>query len=230
MTSNVEHPDGGRLQLLGQADRIWRRVGVRRGDRLAMLDDLNGELVAARDDGGSTTDVVGIDEVATLREWAAARDSSGRALRLHVIVPAALAGLLVAFGTVLLLLIWATVTHDVELPTPILLTLYGTSGVIALVLADVAVWMVLWSGGDPRARRTAWCLAWTLPAGAVLAIGAGVGVARLYHFRQPEISFPLSVVAVLTVMSFAVAAGRFWATRRPTQNVKTVSSSTRVPA
>jgi len=215
MSSNVDQRAGEtRSEVMDLAERVWRRVGVRHCDRRVMLAELAGEISVAQDNGGTIDEILGTDRAATLREWADARDSSGRALRLVVIVPAALAGLLVAFGTVLLLLTWATVTHDVELPMPILLTLYGTSGVIALVLAGAAVWMVLRGSGDPRARRTVKCLALCLPVGAVVAIGAGVGVARLLHFRRPEISFPLVILVVLVVMSAAVGTGRHWATKR----------------
>lgn len=229
MSSSVEHrPAGNKIGALEQAERVWRQIGVRRGDRRSMLADLDAEIVAAQDGGGDVDDVLGADRAATLREWADASDTSGRALRLPLILPAALAGVLVAFGTVLLLLIWATVTRNVELPMPILLTLYGTSAVIALVLADVAVWLVLRRGGDPRATRTARYLTATLPIGALAALGAGVGVARLFHFNDPEISFPLCVIAVLAVMAGAVAAGRFWATRRPAGRVEYASTQTPV--
>ncbi len=214
ITARVGGTAGTADDVAEVAERIWRRVGVRRADRRVMLADLAGEVAAAREDGGTIDDVLGADPAATLREWADARDASGKALRLVVIVPAALAGLLVAFGTVLLLLIWATVTQNVELPMPIILTLYGTSGVIALVLAGAAVWLALRASSDPRAVRTVRYLAVCLPAGAVLAIGAGVGVARLYHFRRPEISFPLVVLVVLVVISASVGAARFWATKR----------------
>lgn len=219
-----------RIDALEQAERVWRRIGVRRGDRRSMVVDLDAEIVAVQDGGGNVGDVLGGDRAATLREWADASDSSGRALRLVLILPAALTGVLVAFGAVLLLLIWATVARNVELPTPILLTLYGSSGVIALVLADVAVWLALRRSGDPRAVPTARRLAVTLPVGALAAIGAGVGVARLFHFRHPEISFPLYVVAVLAVMSGAVAAGRYWATRRRTDQPEPVSVDARIAA
>ena len=217
MTSHITARGGGAQlpdDVTDIAERIWRRIGVPRVDRRVMLADLAGEVAVAQEAGGTTDDVLGGDPAATLREWADARDTSGKALRLAVIVPAALAGLLVAFGTVLLLLIWATVTRNVELPMPILLTLYGTSGVIALVLAGAAVWMVLRTSGDPRARQTVRYLVVCLPAGAVLAIGAGVGVARLFHLGRPEVSFPLVVLVVLVVMSAAVGAARFWATKR----------------
>ncbi len=230
MTSSVEHrPGDSRFDVLDQAERIWRQVGVRRGDRRSMAADLDAEIVAAQDDGGDVDDVLGGDRAATLREWADASDTSGRALRLPLILPAALAGVLVAFGTVLLLLIWATVTRNVELPEPILLTLYGTSAVIALVLADVAVWLVLRHNGDPRATRTARCLVGTLPVGALAATGAGVGVAALFHFDHPEVSFPLCVVAALVVMSGAVALSRYWATRRRAGKPKSVNISGQIP-
>ena len=229
MSSSVEHrPAGNKIGALEQAEQVWRQIGVRRGDRRSMLADLDAEIGAAQDGGGDVDDVLGGDRAATLREWADASDASGRALRLPLILPAALAGVLVAFGTVLLLLIWATVTRNVELPMPILLTLYGTSAVIALVLADVAVWLVLRRGGDPRATRTARYLTATLPIGALVALGAGVGVARLFHFRHPEISFPLCVVAVLAVMSGAVATGRYWATRRRAGQAEYASTQTPV--
>lgn len=215
MSSNVDQRTGDTAaEVFDHADRVWRKIGVRHADRRVMRAELASEIAVARGDGGSLDDVLGTNRDATLRDWADARDSSGQALRLAVIVPAALAGLLVAFGTVLLLLIWATVTRDVALPMPIVLTLYGTSGVIALLLAGAAVWIVLRAAGDPRARRTAKYLAVCLPAGGVIAIGAGVGVARLFDFRRPEISFPLVVLVVLLVMSIAVGAGRYWATRR----------------
>lgn len=215
MSSNLDQrPGGTRSEVMKQADRVWRQVGVRHTDRRVMLAELADEIAVAHNNGGTVNDILGMDRVVTLREWADARDSSGKALRLAVIVPAAIAGLLVAFGTVLLLLIWATVTHDVELPMPIVLTLYGTSGIIALVLAAAAVWIALRASGDPRAHRTVKCLALCLPVGAVFAVGAGVGVARLFHFRRPEISFPLAVLVVLVVMATAVAAGRYWATKR----------------
>lgn len=215
MISKVDQRTGGTCSdVMALAERVWRRVGVRGVDRRMMLAELADELGVAQASGGNVDDVLGTDQAQTLREWADARDSSGKALRLAVIVPAALAGLLMAFGTVLLLLIWATVTRDVEVPMPIVLTLYGTSGVIALVLAGAGVWLVLRACGDPRARRTVQCLAACLPVGGVVAIGSGVGVARLFHFGHPEISFPLVVLVVLTVMATAVGTGRYWAVNR----------------
>lgn len=201
-----------RAEPLRLANRVWRQVGVRRPDRQAMLDELGSEIWAARDNAGTVDDVLGPNKPEALREWAHARDASGRSMRLGLIVPAALGGLLAGFAAVLLLLIWATVAQNIELPIPVLLTLYGTSAAISLLMAGLAAWVALRISRDPRANATARWLVLTLPIGGMVALGAGVATAGAFDFRQPEISFPTTVVVVLAVMTLAVAMARYGAT------------------
>lgn len=201
-----------RAQALRLANRVWRQVGVRRPDREAMLEELDGELRAAHGYGGTVDEVLGPDRSDALREWAHARDASGRSLRLYVVIPAALGGLLAGFAAVLLLLIWATVAQNIELPIPVLLTLYGTSAAISLLMAGLGAWVALRVSHDPKANATARWLALTLPIGGLVALGAGVATAGAFQFRQPEISFPTTVLVVLAVMALAVAVARYGAT------------------
>lgn len=203
-----------RAKTLRLANGVWRQVGVRRPDRKAMLDELDSEIRAAQGNAGTVDDVLGPDKPDALREWAHARDASGRSMRLCVIIPAAVGGLLVAFAAVLLLLIWATVAQNIELPLPVVLTLYGTSAAIALLLAVLGAWIALRVSRDPRANATARWLALTLPIGGAVALGAGVATAGAFQFRRPEVSFPTTVIVVLAVMALAVAVARYGATRR----------------
>lgn len=202
-----------RAETLRLANRVWRQVGVRRPDRRVMLEELDSEICAARDNAGSISDVLGPDKSDALREWAHARDASGRSMRLGVLIPAALGGLLAGFAAVLLLLIWATVAGNIELPIPVILTLYGTSAAVSLLMAGLGAWVALRASHDPRANATARWLVLTLPIGGLVALGAGVATAGAFQFRQPEISFPTTVVVVLIVMTLAVAAARYGATR-----------------
>lgn len=201
-----------RAETLRLANRVWRQVGVRRPDRRAMLEGLDSEICSARGNAGTISDVLGPDKTDALREWAHARDASGRSMRLGILIPAALGGLLAGFAAVLLLLIWATVAQNIELPIPVILTLYGTSAAISLLMAGLGAWVALRASRDPRANATARWLVLTLPIGGLIALGAGVATAGAFQFRHPEISFPTTVVVVLTVMALAVAAARYRAT------------------
>ncbi len=203
-----------RPKILRDAKRIWRRAGVRRVDRRALLTELSDELTAADADGLPASSVVGDDHEETLREWADERGLSGRALRLPVIVPVALVGIAVGFALLGAILYVGFTTGELRIePAYLIVGLYAATGLLGYLLAVTCTFVMLRWVGDPRSGHTARCLAATLPAGGAVATAAGVGVARVLGFTtEPE-----TFVAVIAVVSITLAAtaitARYWATR-----------------
>ncbi|MGO4205710.1 hypothetical protein AB4Z09_29085, partial [Rhodococcus sp. TAF43] len=62
MNTATAHVDSiERYKVIRQANRLWRRAGVRRADRNVLLSELETELHGADQDGHSMTAVLGED-------------------------------------------------------------------------------------------------------------------------------------------------------------------------
>jgi len=195
------------------ATRLWRRAGVRRPDRIALLGELTGELDAAAADGVGPGGVVGDDPAATLRAWADERELSGRAYRLGIVVPAALLGTAVGLGAVLALLFLAFRSSVLIEPGNILIVVYAVSAALAYLCALAGTWGALRLGGDPHATSTALTLSWVLPVTGLAALGAGVGTAWAQGFTTTTATFVTTVTAVCLVIGAGAAAARYLALR-----------------
>ena len=140
--------------ILTEANRRWRRMGVRRNDRQEMLTELKDELSAAAADGYSSTAVLGDDRPEMFGQWAHERGVSGQALRLHLVIPAALVGIAVGLafvvGAVFLMFSGRTAFDPGELVLP----LYAMSGVLAYLCALTFSRGALATAGDPHAGIT----------------------------------------------------------------------------
>ncbi|MFC4603670.1 hypothetical protein [Rhodococcus kronopolitis] len=195
------------------ATRLWRRAGVRRSDRIALLGELTGELDAAVADGVGTSGVVGDDPATTLREWADERELSGRAYRLGLVVPAVLLGATVGLGAILALLFLAFRSIATVEPGNILIVVYALSAALAYLCALAGTWGALRLGGDPHATSTALTLSWVLPLTGLAALAGGVGTAWIQGFSTTPTTFVTTVTAVCLVISAGAAAARHLALR-----------------
>lgn len=203
-----------RSHIVRQANRLWRRAGVRRTDRQLLLTELEAELNGAHHDGHSLTTVLGEDSDDMLRSWAQERGMCGRALRLGLVVPAALVGILAGLAVVLLVLFagfrgWPA-PFD---PGQFVLPFYATGGALAFLCALLCVWGVLRLFGDPRAVSTVRWLAALLPVGAALTIGAGVAVAWWKNFNTSPKVFVAVTGVVVVGLVLTVALARYLAVR-----------------
>ncbi|GAB2649878.1 hypothetical protein ABI214_03460 [Prescottella soli] len=213
-------------KILRDAKRIWRRAGVRRVDRRALLTELSDELTAADADGLPASSVVGNNREETLRAWADERELSGRSLRLPLVVPVVLGGIAVGFTLLAVILytgfktptpeelsgIGKTSVLQIE-PAYLIFGIYAVTGVLAYVLAVAGGFAALRLVRDPQAADTARWLAATLPAGAAVATAAGVGVARILGFTTEPRTFVAVIVAVSVSLVATVAIARYLATR-----------------
>jgi hypothetical protein len=126
--------------------------------------------------------------------------ADGRAGR---VIVAGLAGALVGLSPALVVLGRAFVGLDVgESVTEWLLLLYAISAVLAYALALVAIYALLHASGDRNPRRIVTSVAAVLPVGALLATGAGMGVAWILGYTTS----PYTVVAVCTSVAVVLAA------------------------
>ncbi|NMM92271.1 hypothetical protein B2J88_49915 [Rhodococcus sp. SRB_17] len=181
---------------------------MRSADRKTLLTELDSELGGALDDGRSVTAVVGEDAPATLRAWADEREMSGRALRLGLIIPVALIAVAIGLsGTLYGLTIAFTNVYSGS-PGMLVLPLYLTSGVLAYLCAVMSVWATLRLSGDPRISATVKRLAALLPIGALLAVGAGSGIAWLQGFTTTPLTFAVVIAVVVLVLALTVSAAR----------------------
>ena len=189
-----------------EANRLWRRAGVRSRDRHDLLAELEAEVSGARLDGHSVTTVLGDDRSHTLARWADERELAGRAMRLGVVLPAALVGILSGLSVVLGAVIAGFTDRPTIDPGPFVLPLYASAGLLGYLCALVFVRFAL--RHDPRASRTVRWLAMLLPGGAVLSIGAGVAVAWAMNFETSKPVFSVVVVLVLVVLATTVCLAR----------------------
>lgn len=214
MNTTVAQANNGELRdILREANRLWRRAGVRGPDRNDLLSELDAEISGALQDGHSATSVLGDESSQTLRQWADERGLCGRALRLGLVVPAALLG--VAGGlAVILLALFAGFSGRPSIDVgPFTLPLYASSGVFAYLCALLGVWIVL--RHDPRASSTVRWLSVLLPAGAALSIGAGVAIAWWRNFNPTLTVFTVVIGVVVVVLGATAGFARRQAVRTP---------------
>ncbi|WP_380162016.1 hypothetical protein [Kineococcus sp. R86509] len=218
LSTTSSAPDVEHARVLREATRVWRRAGVRSADRHGLLAELDAEVRAARENGAPVVSVLGDDATPTLRAWALERDLAGRATRAGVLVPVALAGVLLGAVTLL-----ASLLEDVlstlskgttyyNTSGGLVLTIYASSAVLSVLVPVLGCWAVLHAGGDPRAGATARRLAWALPAGEVAATALGVTTAALTGFSYAAL--PVVPVVVLATMAAAVVFARKMAVKR----------------
>lgn len=190
-----------------QASRVWRRTGVLKADREDLLLELEAEINNARLDGHNIATVLGDDSSHTLERWAEERELAGRALRLGVVLPAALVGILTGLAVVLGAVFAAFTGRATIEAGPFLLPLYASAGLFAYLCALVLVRLALIH--DPNASGTVRWLAVLLPAGAALSTGAGIGVAWWRNFNTSATVFVVVIGVVLVVLAATVGLARY---------------------
>ncbi|QCQ90861.1 hypothetical protein [Rhodococcus sp. SGAir0479] len=201
-------------RVLRQAARVWRRAAVRRADRRDLLAELSAELTAAGTDGVPASAVTGADPERTLRAWADERGLSGRARRLGLVVPTALAGVAVGFALVAVMLYLGFTGSGVHIePAYLVVGLYAVTGALAYLLAVACTFVTLHGARDPRAASTARWLPALLPAGAAVATTAGVGVAWVLGFTTETRTFAAVIAVVCAALVAATTGARYLATR-----------------
>lgn len=204
--------DNTELQrVLRDANRVWRRAGVRRVDRSDMLVELESEIVGAQRDGHESSAVLGNDSAETLRQWADERELSGRALRMELIIPAALFGILVGLSVVLMALYAGFSNGSTFDVGPLLLPLYASAGLTAYLCSLVSVRLML--RRDPHMSSTIRRLALILPVGALAGVGGGVAVAWWRDFNTSTIVFVAVSTLVIVILTTSVAVARLLAVR-----------------
>ncbi|MCV2490684.1 hypothetical protein OF117_15090 [Geodermatophilus sp. YIM 151500] len=205
-----------REHALAVAARTWRRIGVRADERRRLHDELGAELAGAQADGLPLTAVLGEDAADMARRWAEERGLAWRALWLGRLVPVALAGVVGGFAVTLVSLgmdFTAYGTGHGNTHGALVLAMYTTSPVTAVLLASWGCWAVLRVSGDPHAARTARWVAGLLPAGGAVATAAGVVTASLSGFSIERETFVSVVAVVLLVLAATLAVARLLAVR-----------------
>lgn len=204
-----------RRDILRRANRLWVRAGVRRADRQLLIAELDSELAGAHHDGRSPAAVLGEDREEMLRLWAHERGMCGRALRLALVVPAALIGIVAGLAVVLGFLVagFSGGSGAVD-PGPLVLPFYASGGALAYLCALLCVWGVLRRAGDPHVAPSVRWLAVVLPLSAVLSTGAGVAVAWWSGFTTSSAVFVAVTAVVIAGLGVTVGASRYLALRR----------------
>lgn len=200
--------------ILTDANRQWRRIGVRKTDRREMLTELKDELCAADADGYSPTAVLGEDRPEMLSQWAHERGLSGQALRLHLVIPAALAGIAVGLALVVSAVFLMFAGRTAFDPGELVLPLYAMSAVLAYLCALTFTRGALAAAGDPHAGATVKWLAILLPLGAALTTGAAVALAWWRNFNPTTKVFTAVIVIVLVGLGLTIALARYAAVRK----------------
>lgn len=206
-------PTRERQATLTEADRAWRRAGVRARDRATLAQELEAELIGAQDDARPVQAVLGDDPAATARQWAEERGLTGRALRLGLLLPLVLLGVLAGSTVTLVDLGVAFTTGVTSGHAAVALTVWGTSVVLAVLLAALGCWAALSRQGDPRAAGTAAWVAGLLPLGGGVAAVAGVVTAATQQFSVRAETFVAVSVVVLAVLAGTVVLARLLAVR-----------------
>jgi hypothetical protein len=200
--------------VLRTARSVWRRAGVRRADRDALIGELSTELAGAERDGHPLTAVLGDDSTQMLASWADERGVSGRALRLGSVVPAAILGIACGMSLILVALYAAfSGRANTFEPGPFTLAFYATGGTLGYLTALVCVGLVLRFEGDPHTTATVRRLAALLPIGAALCIAGGVAIAAWRDFNTSPSVFVAVIGAVLVGLTLTVACSRYLAVR-----------------
>ncbi len=157
-------PTRERQAALTEADRAWRRAGVRARDRATLARELEAELIGAQDDARPVQAVLGDDPAATARQWAEERGLTVAPSGLGLLPPIALLGVLAGSTVTLVDLGVGFTTGHGSGHAAVVLTVWATSVVLTVLLAALGCWAALTRLGDPRAATTA---GWV--AGAVTA-------------------------------------------------------------
>ena len=210
-------PDKGSTMfddILTDANRRWRRIGVRRTDRREMLIELKDELCAADADGYSPTAVLGDDRPEMLSQWANEREVAGRALRLHLVVPAALAGVAVGLALVVSAIFLMFADKTAFDPGELVLPLYAMSGVFAYLCALTLTRGALAAAGDPHTGATVKWLAALLPLGAALTTCTAVALAWWRDFNPSTKVFAAVIVIVLAGLGLTIGLARYAAIKK----------------
>lgn len=194
--------------ILTEANRRWRRIGVRRTDRQEMLTELKDELGAADADGYSPPAVLGNDRPEMFRQWAHERGVAGQELRLHLVIPSALAGISVGLALVVGAVFLVFAGRTAFDPGGLVLPLYAMSGVLAYLCALLFSRGVLAAAGDPHAGATVKWLAALLPFGAALTTGAAVALAWWRNFNPTTKVFSAVIVIVLAGLTMTIGLAR----------------------
>ncbi|WP_133298505.1 hypothetical protein [Tsukamurella pulmonis] len=198
------------------AERTWRRAGVLRRDRKQLHEELSVELTGAQADGVEPSAILGDDSRRTLRSWAHAREMSGRALRLALVVPAAILGILTGTSLVLATLHGAfrgwSDTLDPGRPA-FALAFYASGALLGYLCALVSVGAALHGFEDPHATSTTRRLALLLPAGAALCSIGGVAVASVRGFTTTTPTFLAVAGIVVAGLVATVTLARYLAVR-----------------
>lgn len=219
MTAVVDMRSEQREQIMRRARRAWFWIGVRRGDRHRLVAELAAELAAAQADA-TMVDVLGDDPAATAEEWARARGVADRRLRLGVFLVPSLLAAIVVTGGLLAALADAfrgdgrSVLDLLGTSTASVLITYIVAGLLALGAIVVVVALLLRAVGDRSAERTVRALVRALPAGAVLAILGGVGVAALQGFTTRPRTFATVAAVVAVIVSCSIVLARWLAVHR----------------
>lgn len=90
---------------------------------------------------------------------------------------------------------------------------YALSAVLAYALGLAGVYVVLRPAGDPILNETVRAVAAVLPVAAIVAIGAGVGIASLFDFSWSVSTWFDTIVAVVTIIAAGFLVARAWALR-----------------
>lgn len=200
--------------ILAEARRVWRRIGVRRSDRQAMLSELEDELRSASLDGYGTEAILGDDRPEMLRQWAHERGVSGKTLRLHLVLPAAFIGITLGLAVILCALYLAFSGRTNFDPGSLILPLYASAGILAYLCALLLVGGVLAVAGDSQVKTTVQWLAALLPVGAAVSLGVGVGMAWLMDFTTSTTAFVSIPAAVIVCLGLTIGLARSAAIRK----------------
>lgn len=195
--------------IVADAERIWRKAGVRRRDRRELARELAGELAASAEAGLPPTTVTGDDLAATMRAWADERGVGARAGRYTVLVPAVFAGITAGMALLLGVLYLAFANNFVIEPYPLIFAIYLVSGALAYLLALAAAWGALTALDDPHRNRTVSSLAAVLPAGAIGAVATGIAIAWLAGFSTTTSTFVAVITGVCVVLAAMITFARF---------------------
>ncbi|MFE0749068.1 hypothetical protein [Gordonia sp. NPDC058843] len=174
--------------------------------------DSGGSLIVAAVAGA----VVGLLVASVLRA-AGVRLAEPAGLRLGRVVGAGLIGVVVGLAPAVILLADAfTGNSDAENPV---LVVYAVSGVFGYVLVLAGIFGVLRVSGDGHTRATVAATAVALPVGAILATGAGVGVAGWLGYTTSTPTWVATILVVMTILGATFALARAWAVRRRSEPV-----------
>ena len=205
-TTNTQVDNGELQETLREANRLWRRAGVRGPDRKTMLSELEAEIDGALRDGRDPSAVLGDDGSRTLRQWADERGLCGRALRLELVVPAVVLGAAAGLAVILVAVFAGFAGRPTVDLGPFVLPMYASSGALAYLCALLFVWITL--RRDPRASSTLRWLSVLLPAGAVLSIGAGMAIAWWRNFNPTPTVLAVVVGVVIVVLGTTAGIAR----------------------